>query len=174
MPAAAPGPPAESAPGALAEVGANMPSEVHLDDTVPVEVLLSREEVPIFAGTSHDEQVIVMDPDRPLDVVLLRRGFDLDDRELPHETGRRSLSLPPEGEPAVRVVFWLRAAQEGEGEVQVVVRQDDPLPLATLRLTATVLPRSEAADGPGVRGGGRRGTEPAAKGALRQGASRRS
>ena len=127
----------------LAEVGANMPSEVHLDDTVPVEVLLSRDEVPVFGVTVHDEQVIVMDPDRPLDVVLLRRGFDLDDRELPRETGRRSLFLPPEGEAAVRVVFWLRAAQEGEGEVQVVVRQDDPQPLATLRLTVTVLPRSE-------------------------------
>lgn len=142
-PAAAPGSPFEPAQGVLAEVGANMPSEVHLDDTVPVEVLLSREEVQIFARTSHDEHVIVMDPDRPLDIVLLRRGFDLDGRELPHETGRRSLSLPPEGEPAVRVLFWLRAAQEGEGEVQVVVRQDHPLPLASLRLTATVLPRSE-------------------------------
>lgn len=135
--------PPEPAQGVLAEVGANMPSEVHLDDTVPVEVLLSREEVPVFGGTSHDEQVIVMDPLRPLDVVLLRRGFDLDGREEPRETGRRSLSLPPEGEPAVRVVFWLRAAHEGEGEVQVVVRQDDPQPLATLRLTATVLPRAE-------------------------------
>ena len=86
MPAAAPSPPSEPAHGVLAEVGANMPSEVHLDDTVPVEVLLSREEVQVFAGTSHDEQVIVMDPDRPLDVVVLRRGFDLDDRELPRET----------------------------------------------------------------------------------------
>ena len=143
-PTAAPGAPPSPVQAVLAEVGANMPSAVHLDDTVPVEVLLSREEVTIFGGTSHDEQVIVMDPDRPLDVVLLRRGFDLDDRELPHETGRRSLSLPAVGEPAVRVVFWLRAAQEGEGEVQVVVRQDAPQPLATLRLTATVLPPSAA------------------------------
>lgn len=141
-PEATAGEPPEAGQGVLAEVGANMPSEVHLDDTVPVEVLLSREEVPLFAGTAHDEQVIVMDPDRPLDVVLLRRGFDLDDREVPRESGRRSLSLPPEGEPALRVVFWLRAAQEGEGEVQVVVRQDHPQPLATLRLTATVLPRA--------------------------------
>ncbi len=137
------GAPSEAVEAVFAEVGANMPSEVHLEDTVPVEVLLSREEVTVFAGTSHDEQVIVMDPARPLEVVLLRRGFDLDDRELPRETGRRSLSLPGRGEPAMRVVFWLRAAQEGEGDVQVVVRQDDPQPLAMLRLTATVLPRSE-------------------------------
>ena len=40
-------PPAAAEPTqtVLAEVGANMPSEVHLDDTVPVEVLLSRKEV---------------------------------------------------------------------------------------------------------------------------------
>ncbi len=40
-------PPAAAEPteSVLAEVGANMPSEVHLDDTVPVEVLLSRQEV---------------------------------------------------------------------------------------------------------------------------------
>src|SRR4029078_4151142 len=85
-----------------------------------------------------------MDSSRPLDLVLLRRGFDLDDREVPAETGRRSIVLPPDGEKEVSVVFCLRAAQEGEGEVQVVVRQDNPLPLATLRLTATVLQRSTA------------------------------
>ncbi len=55
------------------------------------------------------------------------------------------------------MVFWLRAAQEGEGEVQVVVRQDNPLPLATLRLTATVLPRSAEPVDRAACGGGRRG-----------------
>ncbi|WP_147381542.1 DUF7363 domain-containing protein [Nocardioides immobilis] len=118
MAEAIPDPPPEPAQAVLAEVGANMPSEVHLDDTVPVEVLLSRKEVSTFAGTSHDEQVIVMDPDKPLDLVLLRRGFDLDAREVPFETGRRSLHLSSEDASEVKVVFWLRAAQEGVGEVQ--------------------------------------------------------
>ncbi len=58
------------------------------------------------------------------------------------ETGQRSLRLPAAGANEVKVVFWLRAAQEGDGEVQVIVRQRQAQPLATLRLTATVLARS--------------------------------
>lgn len=127
-------------PPVLAEVGASMPDEVHVDDAVPVEVLLSRGEVQVREGTAHDEHVIAMDPTRPLDLVVLRRGFDLDEREAPREVGRRTIDLPP-GDGTARVVFWLRAADEGEGEVQVVVRQDHPLPLATLRLVARILPR---------------------------------
>jgi hypothetical protein len=137
-PTAAPAP--APAPPVLAEVGANMPEEVHVDDAVPVEVLLSRGEVQVREGTAHDEHVIAMDPSRPLELVVLRRGFDLDDRESPPEAGHRTIELPS-GDGTARVVFWLRAADEGEGEVQVVVRQDHPLPLATLRLVSRILPR---------------------------------
>ena len=82
-------PPAEPV---FAQVGASMPATVHLDDAVPVEVRLSRGEVHIVAGRSHDEQVIVMDPGQPLDVTLLRRGFALDpprDRAAQPEAARR-------------------------------------------------------------------------------------
>ncbi len=42
------------------------------------------------------------------------------------------------------MTFGLRAAHAGPGEVQVVVRQDAAQPLATLRLTPTVLPPGAA------------------------------
>ncbi len=126
----------------FAEVGASMPPVVRLDEPVEVVVRLSRGEVSVDVGKAHDEQLIVVDPDAPLVVTVLRRRFELDGRGRRRETGRRELRLPPPGEPEVETTFRLRAAEEGLGEVQVVVRQSEPQPLATLRLTSRILPAS--------------------------------
>lgn len=124
----------------LAQVGASMPPVVALDDRVDVVVVLGRGEVRVDAGRAHDEQVIVLDPERPLTVTVLRRGFELDRSGPVAETGSRELRLAEAGAPDTEVVFALVAARVGLGEVQVVVRQDRPRPLATLRLTSRVLP----------------------------------
>ena len=130
----------------LAEVGASMPAVVVLDQPVEVVVRLSRGEVRITRGTSHDEQVIVVDPSQPITVTLLRKGLVLADDA---ESGQRELDLPAPGEPDAELAFRLRAIAVGEAEVQVVLRQDWPQPLATLRLTSTVLPAgSSLPEGP--------------------------
>ncbi len=114
-----------------------MPAFAVLDQLVEVVVRLSRGEVRITRGTSHDEQVIVVDPDQPITVTLLRKGLALAQE---HDSGQRELRLPAPGAPDAELSFRLRAVVVGEAEVQVVVRQDWPQPLATLRLTSTVLP----------------------------------
>jgi hypothetical protein len=129
----------------LAQVGASMPATVALGEVVLLRVRLSRGELRVRAGDANDEQVIVVRPDRPLSVSVLRRGFELASTQ-PDEpvTGTRQLRLPAPGEPDAFVTFGLRAAHAGPGEVQVVVRQDAAQPLATLRLTPTVLPPGTA------------------------------
>lgn len=113
-----------------------MPARVRLRAAAVLRITLTRGEV---VGGDHevaDRQVIAVDPAQPLTITVLRRGFDL----APGETGRRELALPPLGEPAVTVEIALVAAELGPQEIQVVVRQDRPQPLATLRLTPEVVP----------------------------------
>ncbi len=131
---------AEPARLVFAEVGASMPAVVVLDDPVDVVVRLSRGEVRVEGGRAHDEQVIIVDPAQPITITLLRRGLALAGPPGAPESGQRELHLPAPGEPDAELTFGLRAIAVGEAEVQVVVRQDTPQPLATLRLTATVLP----------------------------------
>ena len=128
----------------LAEVGASMAAYVLVEQPVDVVVRLSRGEVRVDRGTAHDEQVIVVDPDEPITVTLLRKGLALAGAEGEQESGQRELRLPALGEPDAELIFRLRAVAVGEAEVQVVVRQESPQPLATLRLTSTVLPEGSS------------------------------
>ena len=51
-----------------------MPAFVLVDQPVDVVVRLSRGEVRVDRGASHDEQVIVVDPDRPITVTAAAQG----------------------------------------------------------------------------------------------------
>ncbi|MEO5652656.1 MAG: CHAT domain-containing protein [Marmoricola sp.] len=136
--------PDEAAPLQFAEVGASMPAFVLVDQPADVVVRLSRGEVRVEGGTSHDEQVIIVDPTQPVTVTLLRRGLALAGTQDEPESGQRELHLPAPGEADAELTFRLRAITVGEAEVQVVVRQEAPRPLATLRLTCTVLARGSS------------------------------
>lgn len=142
--AAAPGPPPSTPATAvgIAEVGAGMPARVRLHARTTLRVTLSWGEVAIRAGETTDRQLIVVDPTRPVHVTVLRRGFTL----APGEVATRSLRLPGRDEPEVEVRFTLVAATPGPQEVQVVVRQQAPRPLATLRLTPHVVPEDAEVD----------------------------
>lgn len=131
-----------------------MPPVVRLDERVDVVVRLSRGQVQVDHGQAHDEQVIVVDPDKALTITVLRRGFALARSRSRSESGQRKIRLPAPGKPDVERTFRLLAVAEGVGEVQVVVRQDAPQPLATLRLTSTVLPRTAGLPEPAASGAG--------------------
>jgi hypothetical protein len=130
----------------LAQIGASMPPLVMLNAPVSLTVRLARGEVTVDSSQSHDEQVIVVDPDQPLNIALFCRNFVVPE----NEPDSRDVLLPPPTKELV-VKFTVVAAEVGEGEVQVVVRQNEPLPIATLWLSATVQrdpvpPDAEAAD----------------------------
>lgn len=117
----------------FAEVGASMPPVVQLNTPVTVTVRLSRGDVTIDANQSHDEHVIVVDPAQTVNIALFCRNFSVPE----NAPDSRDLYLPPPLQESV-VTFTVVGLEIGEGEVQVVVRQREPLPLATLWLNATV------------------------------------
>jgi hypothetical protein len=148
--------PAGESPGGgwpeFAQIGASMPPIVMLNAPVSLTVRLARGEVTVDSSQSHDEQVIVVDPGQPLTITLFCRNFVVPD----NEPDSREVLLPPPTEELV-VTFTVVAAEIGEGEVQVVVRQTEPLPIATLWLSATVQrdpvpPDAEGADARPVTG----------------------
>lgn len=117
----------------IAQIGASMPPIVMLNAHVSLTVRLARGEVTVDPSQSHDEQVIVVDPDQPVNIALFCRNFVVPE----NEPDSRDVFLPPPKEELV-VTFTVVAAELGEGEVQVVVRQAEPVPIATLWLSATV------------------------------------
>lgn len=129
----------------FAQVGASMPPLVQLNTTVTVTVRLSRGEVTIDSSQAHDEHVIVVDPAQTVNIALFCRNFSVSE----NAPDNRDLYLPPPLEESV-VTFTVVGLEIGEGEVQVVVRQGEPMPLATLWLNATVQwdPVSPTTEGP--------------------------
>lgn len=123
-----------------------MPPIVRVNTPISVSVRLARGEITVDSSQSHDEQVIIVDPDQPVNVALFCRNFAVPE----NQPGSRDVLLPPPMEESV-VTFTVVASEIGQGEVQVVVRQTEPLPIATLWLSATVQldpvpPNAENAD----------------------------
>lgn len=117
----------------LAQIGASMPPIVQLNAPVTVTVRLARGEVTVDSSQSHDEQVIVVDPDQPLNIALFCRNFAVPE----NQPDNQDVILPSPREELF-VTFAVLATEIGPGEVQVVLRQTEPLPIATLWLSATV------------------------------------
>ena len=117
----------------LAQVAASMPAVVQVDVPVTITVVLSHGEITFPAGQAHDEQVIAVDPELPVTITLIRDQFELVGRASPV----RTMMLPAVGKRR-EVRFRVRAPRVGEAQVQLVVRQSAPVPLATLRLLVTV------------------------------------
>lgn len=137
--------PAEGGWPELAQVGASMPPVVQRGARVAVTVRLARGEVTVDSSQSHDEQVILVDPDQPVNIALFCRNFMVPE----NEPDNRDVLLPPPKEELI-VTFTVVAADIGEGEVQIVARQTGPLPIATLWLCATVQRDPLAADAEGA------------------------
>ncbi len=116
-----------------------MPARVPLGQVVTVEVRLTQGRLLFSSGAASDEQVIVVDPKLPLAVTIICNGFVTVDQRRGAKRGTRSMRLPALGKPEAHVGFRVRAARIGRGEVQVIVRQDDPQPLASLRLGSEIV-----------------------------------
>ncbi|KRE31085.1 caspase family protein [Agromyces sp. Soil535] len=129
-----PAPEVEHRAAELAQIGASMPLVAQIGQPVPVVVRLSRGRVHVTAGSSHDETVIVVDPNQAVTVTLVRQGLDLD----ADETGERLMQIPEVDAPEKSETFRLIAVQLGDVEVQVIARQDHPQPIAVLRLQSVV------------------------------------
>ncbi len=127
---------------ALAHVHAEMPRRVAVDTDVEVRFRLSRRRLEASAGTSHAAQAIRVDPERDLTVTIALRGFRLVDDQ-PETISTR---LPRSAEEVAEHRFRLVAPLQGRGEVSLVVRQDADLPLATLRLTAEIVPAGRSVE----------------------------
>lgn len=121
---------------ALAHVHAEMPRRVVVDTEVEVRFRLSRRRLEASAGTTHAAQAVTIDPRRDVRVAIALRGFRLVDGERETFTTR----LPHADDEVDEHVFRLVAPLPGNGEVSLVVRQDADFPLATLRLTAEIVP----------------------------------
>lgn len=118
----------------LAHALAEMPRSTPVGAVAEVRLTLSRRPQPPTPGLESDTARLRVDPARPVVASIAARGYRL------VRGGRRSrtLRLPADGS-AHAVSFRLEAVDPGPAEVCVVLRQDDQLPLATLRLTTVVV-----------------------------------
>lgn len=119
----------------IAHVHAELPRRVAVETPVEVRFRLSRRRLEATPGTSSTAQSIRVDPARALTVTIAVRGFRLLD-----ETPVTVTRLPASPDQVAEHVFTILAPLPGRGEVSLVVRQDADLPLATLRLTAEIVP----------------------------------
>lgn len=120
----------------IAHVHGEMPRHATVDSPVEVRFRLSRQRLEAAPGTSSAAQSIRIDPARELTVTIALRGFRLVDESQATVVTR----LPATPDEVAEQVFTIIAPLPGRGEVSLVVRQDADLPLATLRLTAEIVP----------------------------------
>jgi len=120
----------------IAHVHAELPRRVAVETPVEVRFRLSRRRLEATPGTSSTAQSIRVDPARALTVTIALRGFRLLDETQATVVTR----LPASPDQVAEHVFTIIAPLPGRGEVSLVVRQDADLPLATLRLTAEIVP----------------------------------
>lgn len=118
----------------LAHVLAEMPETSRIDQLVEVKVSLSWLPQAPARDVEHDEAIIPIDPGLPVFVSVSTQGYRLLSRGRRTRTLRLRLSQPKN---VVR--FKLRAIAPGPAEVSIVVRQRSELPLATLRLTSSIV-----------------------------------
>jgi hypothetical protein len=128
------------APPVLCYFFAEMEAEVRLGWTATLEVTLSREQIESATGAAAQGGSGQIDPTRKLIVLVQpRKNFAFTDEEAADDPGRAEVDPPAPDQPAV-LQFDLRATDEGEGEVRVVIRQHQT-PLATLTLRPRIVKR---------------------------------
>lgn len=119
---------------ALAHLHAEMPERVQVETPFLVRFGLSRRPIVPTPGAEHAAAVAHVDVTRDVTVTIVPRGF----RMAADEPRTIQLRLPAGEEDVAWHEFTLTAPLPGRGEVSLIVRQGADLPLATLRLTATI------------------------------------
>ena len=120
-----------------AHVSGEMPGTTVAGQTAIVEATLSRDRVTPAAGAAFAEAPVKVIEDKPVLVSIATRGY-----RLVSGTRRvRSLRLK-KGRAKDVVRFAVEAIDPGAAEVTLVFRQDDELPLATLRLVSQITTQS--------------------------------
>jgi hypothetical protein len=116
-----------------AHVSGQMPGTTVVGQIAMVEAILSRDRVTPARGMAFAEEPVKVVEDKPVLVSVSARGYRL----LPGTRRVRSVRLK-QGRARDVVRFALEAVDPGTAEVTLVFRQNDELPLATLRLVSQI------------------------------------
>jgi hypothetical protein len=135
--------PKETAPKVTCYFHAEMDGEVVVKHVTTVEVQASRELIARATGEAAAGDKAPVNPDRKLLIQAIpKKNFELKDES----EGREEIDPPAPGKPQT-LYFDLRATDEGDGEVWVVVRQGQ-VPLVTLSLKTSIVKKKS---GPSAR-----------------------
>ena len=118
---------------------AQMPAEVIVDEVTTVEVVISREQLDLVANRAGRLGQAMIDTDRKIIVMVMpRRNFAL------AADGRCEIDPVAAGGEPRSLYFDVRPTHEGDGDIDVVVRQGQS-PLLTMRLETKIVSQSTPA-----------------------------